>query len=205
MWWLVLVLTILFLWLLIIRRKDRPEKFVPSPELVDHQQRLYELLKVFDEVTREYGLTYWASDGTLLGAVRHTSIIPWDDDIDVHAPTKTIQVLQDHIEDIRARGYDFVLADHIWRFRRYQDSSSRAAYIDVFEVTEKADRFVYVDKFNSERWPNSYFLIEEVFPLQTYEFGKMTIVGPSVAEPYLTRMYGDWRTPKIEGGHFDYI
>ena len=42
-----------------------------------------DLLERFKEVCQRYGLKYFASDGTLLGAVRHKGYIPWDDDIDV--------------------------------------------------------------------------------------------------------------------------
>lgn len=46
-------------------------------------------LAIMKEVAKfcdEYGLTYWMSDGTLLGAVRHGGFIPWDDDIDLAMP-----------------------------------------------------------------------------------------------------------------------
>lgn len=41
------------------------------------------MLERFDEVCRKHHLSYWVSDGTLLGAVRHQGFVPWDDDIDV--------------------------------------------------------------------------------------------------------------------------
>ena len=42
-----------------------------------------DLLHEFDRVCKLHGLTYYASCGTLLGAVRHHGFIPWDDDIDL--------------------------------------------------------------------------------------------------------------------------
>lgn len=40
---------------------------------------LFEKLR---EICEKWGLTYFASDGTLLGAARHKGFIPWDDDMD---------------------------------------------------------------------------------------------------------------------------
>lgn len=42
-----------------------------------------DLLAEFDRVCKQHNMKYWASGGTLLGAVRHKGYIPWDDDIDV--------------------------------------------------------------------------------------------------------------------------
>lgn len=42
-----------------------------------------DLLNKLDEVCKKYGLVYYADSGTLIGAVRHSGYIPWDDDIDI--------------------------------------------------------------------------------------------------------------------------
>ena len=42
-----------------------------------------EILSYFDNFCKKNGLKYYASGGTLLGAIRHKGFIPWDDDIDV--------------------------------------------------------------------------------------------------------------------------
>lgn len=46
------------------------------------------LLKHFNEVCEAAGITYYASAGTCLGAIRHKGFIPWDDDIDCMMPRK---------------------------------------------------------------------------------------------------------------------
>ncbi|MDP3177934.1 MAG: LicD family protein [Spirochaetaceae bacterium] len=50
------------------------------------QMVMLRLLKIFDKVCFEAGLSYWLDAGTLLGAVRHGGFIPWDDDVDVSMP-----------------------------------------------------------------------------------------------------------------------
>lgn len=47
------------------------------------QRGTVKLLKAFNEICKENGLSYYAGGGTLIGAIRHNGFIPWDDDIDL--------------------------------------------------------------------------------------------------------------------------
>ena len=58
-----------------------------------------ELLDFVVNVCKKYDLDYWLDFGLLLGAVRHGSFIPWDDDADIGMIRKDYDVLLDVIED----------------------------------------------------------------------------------------------------------
>ena len=51
--------------------------------LQEHQQALYVLLQEFDRVCKALNIPYFLFAGSMLGAVRHSDFIPWDDDLDV--------------------------------------------------------------------------------------------------------------------------
>lgn len=55
-------------------------------DLEESKQLQLGILDAFDEFCREHSLRYMLAYGTLLGAVRHSGFIPWDDDIDLTMP-----------------------------------------------------------------------------------------------------------------------
>ena len=47
-----------------------------------------EVLGEIDKVCKRHNIRWFADCGTLLGAVRHGGVIPWDDDVDIAIPLK---------------------------------------------------------------------------------------------------------------------
>lgn len=54
-----------------------------------------DLLDKLVDVCNKYGLKYYLDSGTLLGAARHGSFIPWDDDVDIIMPSEDYYKLCD--------------------------------------------------------------------------------------------------------------
>ena len=68
--------------------------------LKESHRQLKILLKEFDRVCTEYGLTYYLICGGLIGAVRHKDLIPWDDDADVAMTRTDYEELKKHAAEI---------------------------------------------------------------------------------------------------------
>lgn len=47
------------------------------------QNEFYQTLETVDFLFGKERIVYWATGGSLLGAIRHGEMIPWDDDIDL--------------------------------------------------------------------------------------------------------------------------
>ena len=64
-----------------------------------------DVLTEIDRICKEYGLTYYAAFGTMLGAVRHNGFVPWDDDIDIYMLRPDYQALMNVLSDELPQGY----------------------------------------------------------------------------------------------------
>lgn len=74
-----------------------------------------EVLEKIDEICRKHDIKYFAEWGTMLGAVRHHGIIPWDDDVDITMKRPDYNKFLKVAEKELPEGY------HIMNYRNNED------------------------------------------------------------------------------------
>lgn len=193
---------------------------------------MYQILNDFHDFCQVVGLEYWIAYGTLLGAVRHEGIIPWDDDVDVCIREKDAHILESesNINLLREAGYAVKKWWFGYRFyveggpiiratdgyhcpgckipiedhsKNVCNCESRYPFIDVFVMVEKDDALVHNDERAVVNFKGE-FRADDVFPLKFFKFGEIEVQGPQNPLPFLNRVYGeDWEEVGREGYQHD--
>ena len=172
---------------------------MPCPGL---HHDLYDLCYSFQKLCHDADAEYIGCAGTLLGTVRHGSIIPWDDDIDVMMTRANMDKLQSRLVDT-----DFVLQTFVSGLYKFIHKSKKhariyhgcnIAFIDVFESKMFDGRFVYSNPLHRSTWPNEFIPEEELYPLATGKFGLLEMPLPREYLAYCERAFGqNWRVGKM--------
>ncbi|MBR2064807.1 MAG: LicD family protein [Bacteroidales bacterium] len=110
------------------------------------------MLKEVDAFCRKNELTYFLTYGTLIGAIRHSGFIPWDDDIDILMPRPDYERF---IRTYEARD-SFVISDeqdpdYQYLFAKVSDKRT----VLVEDTSKKADVGAYIDVFALDGLPDS--------------------------------------------------
>lgn len=83
-------------------------------EYINNAQRILKiLLQEFDRVCQKYGVRYYLICGSLLGAVRHSDLVPWDDDVDVAMTREDFDILKKYAQKEWGTGSDFLFVDYM--------------------------------------------------------------------------------------------
>ena len=115
---------------------------------LEMQRYLLPILVDIDKFCRANDIKYSLSDGTLLGAIRHSGFIPWDDDIDITFDRANFEKFLDLAKDLPDE-YEIVHDIWIRRISR-KDNPRKSVFppegcIDLF-VFDKVPKKVIVEK-----------------------------------------------------------
>lgn len=112
---------------------------------------MLDMLIEFDTVCKKHKLQYWLDSGTLLGAVRHSGFIPWDDDIDLSMPVEDYNKFLKIAETELSNEIFFQTSQTDKNFKfDYIKLRSNKASIEEFHEKDKSIKYhqgVFVDIF----------------------------------------------------------
>lgn len=180
-----------------LTEKDLP---VTDPYVIGE---FYKLLDQVKDVFEQNDLFYWAYYGTLLGAIRHQGMIPWDDDIDLAVFFEDAQKLNGMKADFEKIGIELLYVEKIGIFKIFYKNGSKIddedcswAYpcIDIFPMRELDGKIFYQHPFTGFMKRNDYINKKDLSkPLEKVKFGPLYIPVPYSPSDILDRTYGcDW-------------
>ena len=161
---------------------------------------MYQMLKDTHDICTSAGLTYWIDFGTMLGAIRHGGIIPWDDDMDIAIDQADASVFESLKPTFAALGYEIIPFFFGYKIfpadgQPYEHEGKlynfKTPYLDVFLTFVKDGKVFYT----SPSWGNRgefklYKTLDELFPLQDYQFGALVVKGSNDPSLYFNAFYG---------------
>ena len=163
----------------------------PSDEQVDkyaisenRSLNLYQTMKDVHEILTKHNVEYWIEGGTLLGAVRHKGVIPFDDDLDIAITQSNEIKLQEIFPEFQRLGYKIRHNGHYTIFDKVG--------LDIFVFQQQDKKYVHSSLEERRAYPNDFFYVDELFPLRKYQFGEIEVFGPKESQPNLNRLYPGW-------------
>ena len=158
-------------------------------------QQLYDLMEKVDRFFTKYKLTYWAGGGTLLGAIRHKGLIPWDDDLDIYISEADEKALRDLEKELFDEGFTlhYIPENDYYKISPINgkkiDGAWTFPFIDIF-LFEKKEHFVHRSERFYRDYPGDYYTHSQIANRKRALFGPIEIWIPHDSESALDRLYG---------------
>jgi len=171
--------------------------------------KLYQMMYDITRIMEKHDIEYWVDGGSMLGAIRHGGIIPWDDDLDIGVMEENVYKLltTKFKKDLKKRGYNIVpyalgykiFYNHGETINRYK---WKYPFLDIFVYKfDNQDRTLLTIEEKNNWWKKCYLdqKKKQLYPLKDYKFGNYTVKGPNSPIPYFIRCYGnDWNKVKYQ-------
>ncbi len=75
----------------------------------EHQKKILNFIQQIQKYLEKHNIKYWAHAGTLLGIVRHSGFIPWDDDVDFgylnELDSNGIPIITNALNELESNGF----------------------------------------------------------------------------------------------------
>lgn len=180
----------------VLTKKDSQKLVIHNKVSQETVNKIYPLFSAVVKTFNKNKLDYWATGGTLLGAVRSKGMIQWDDDIDVAIKKSDIPLLESLKEQFAEQDLRLYKPSGKYYKVKYADRKNDHLWIDIFVVDENGN---YLQGHKAKR----QYLPGEIFPLKRGKYGPISIKIPNQSKKYLDRIFPDWRKTAIMYNHAD--
>ena len=166
------------------------------------KELLLMMMEKMHKILTENNIKYFVEGGSILGAIRHSGIIPWDDDIDLGifdkdfekvVPLFLKQLWDEKIQiKVQRSSADMikVFISDLWFKNTETGQIIGTPTIDIFRYTKGNNCIKLASLKERQRFKNCYYLKTELFPLKEYKFNNIVVMGANNPLPFLYRYYG---------------
>lgn len=131
-----------------------PESYWCVEDVEEVKKLLRYMMKRYHAICEENGLFYNVFGGTMLGAIRHQGMIPWDNDIDVTMPQEDYKIFVELIRNGYSKEFDIVAYPDENYIYPYAKLILKGSILNEFSVKPKYQKLgVYVDIFPINGYP----------------------------------------------------
>lgn len=168
------------------QKRSQAEKLTDSifPRITKEEAgKIYSMLKICDGLFQENAIPYWIDGVTLLGAVRHKGLVPWEKGAELYiyqADSAKLLSLKSLLEE-----HDLELIPHKQGFRLQLNSSPDLSVDIFFAVKDVAAKKIYTIGSN-KLWKE-----EELLPTAKLPFGPLELFAPNHPLSHLRELYGN--------------
>lgn len=162
-------------------------------------------LKMLEDVCtvlEKNNVEFWLESGTLLGIVRESRLLPWDNDIDIAVKEEYLDKLLESLSEISSLGYRIRTKvfkkdnspfkkdiTRIIKIRNYRFFFLKGKVtLDIYIKFKKDNKYFY--QCGETKKSTSAIFYEK---LEEIEFNLKKYKIPNNHEKYLTNKYGNWK------------
>ena len=170
------------------------------------QEKMTNMLRIFDQVCRKYKLKYWVCSGTLIGTVRHKGWIPHDADIDVCMVKddydKLSKIIQKELP--KEMWFQSPETDPFYAIHRNKSILGKIRHLDYCYIDDKCQDIhngIQIDIFVFEKNNNKLEIVRmipdifsmnynDVFPLKELYFEGIKVYVQNNYDSFLKKVWG---------------
>lgn len=183
-------------------RRKLPEKLIIR-EIIKYDQKvldkLYETIHYLIKELEKYKIDYFAIGGTLLGAIRHQGLIPWDIDIDIGVFKDGYDKIKKNINELNKVDERYQWIDT--KLPGVRIYFNEKAIVDIFVMDiytkDSLNMYVYSAPYiddipiysTHKMFPKIKCTKETLLPLKKTKFEDILIKIPNKAEKFLELNY----------------